>query len=115
MSSDDEEGWYAVRCVFASGWPPGQATPVYEERITLWFAASAEEAIERAEVEAREYAGAIDESQDEYLGLAQSYRLFDTPADGAEVFSLMRTSTLEPDKYLRTFFNTGTERQQSVE
>jgi len=88
---------------------------VYEERITLWLAASAEEAIERAEAEAREYAGTIEESPDSYLGIAQSYRLVDAPADGAEVFSLMRSSALEPDEYLDTFFDTGTERQKTVE
>jgi len=88
---------------------------VYEERITLWLAASAEEAIERAEVEAIEYAGAIEESPDTYLGIAQSYRLADTPGDGAEAFSLMRSSVLETDEYLDAFFDTGTERQKTVE
>ena len=79
VSSDKDACWFAVRCVFASGWPPDRSTPVYEERITLWLATSAEEAIERAEVEAIEYAGAIEESPDTYLGIAQSYRLADTP------------------------------------
>jgi hypothetical protein len=88
---------------------------VYEERITLWLAASAEEAIERAEVEALEYAGSIEESPGTYLGIAQSYRLVDAPADGAEVFSLMRSSTLEPGEYVDAFFDTGTERQETVE
>jgi hypothetical protein len=115
VSSDKEECWFAVRCVFASGWPPGQLTPVYEERITLWHAASVEEAIERAEVEALEYAGSIEESPDSYLGIAQSYQLVDGPADGAEVFSLMRSSPLEPGEYLDTFFDTGTERQRIME
>ncbi|HEY3562412.1 MAG TPA: hypothetical protein VGL05_33330 [Kribbella sp.] len=115
MSSDNDKCWFAVRCVFAKGWPPHRPTPVYEERITLWLAASAEEAIERAEAEALEYAGSIEESPDSYLGIAQSYRLFDAPADGAEVFSLMRSSALEPDEYLDTFFDTGTERQKIVE
>jgi hypothetical protein len=115
VSSDKDECWFAVRCVFASGWPPDRPTPVYEERITLWLAASAEEAIERAEVEALEYAGTIEESSDSYLGIAQSYRLVDAPANGAEVFSLMRSSALAPDEYLDTFFDTGTERQKTVE
>jgi hypothetical protein len=88
---------------------------VYEERITLWLAASAEDAIERAEAEALEYAGSIAESPDSYLGIAQSYRLVDAPGDGAEVFSLMRSSALEPTEYLDTFFSTGTERQRTVE
>jgi len=30
---------------------------------------------------------------------------------GAEVFSLLRESDLEPDAYLDAFFDTGTERQ----
>ena len=115
MSSDKEDCWFAVRCVFASGWPPDRSTPVYEERITLWLAASAEDGIERAEAEALEYAGSIAESPDAYLGIAQSYQLFDAPGDGAEVFSLMRSSALEPDEYLDTFFDTGTERKKAVE
>lgn len=111
--SSDNTSWFAVRCVFATGWlPRDEATPIYEERITLWRASSAEEAIERAEIEALEYAGGIDESPDTYLGLAQSYRLVDPPGDGAEVFSLMRESSLAPDDYLGAFFSTGTERQQ---
>ncbi|MCL1897985.1 MAG: hypothetical protein FWG16_04105 [Micrococcales bacterium] len=50
----------------------------------------------------------------EYLDFAQAYMLVDHPEDGAEVFSLMRLSTLEPDHYLTQFFDTGTERQGSV-
>lgn len=88
---------------------------MYEERITLWLTASAEEAIERAEVEALEYAGSIEESPDSYLGIAQSYQLVDAPADGAEVFSLTRSSALGPGEYLDAFFDTGTERQKDVE
>ncbi|MCU1601431.1 MAG: hypothetical protein JWO22_2140, partial [Frankiales bacterium] len=52
---------------------------------------------------------------DEYLELAQAFELFDDPGHGAEVFSLMRTSRLEPDAYLDTFFDTGTERQQTAD
>jgi hypothetical protein len=69
----------------------------------------------RRRSEALEYAGCIEESPDTYLGIAQSYRLADAPADGAEVFSLMRSSTLEPGEYLDAFFDTGTERQKPVE
>jgi len=81
----------------------------------MWLASSAEQAIERAEAEAIEYAGAIEQSPGTYLGLAQSYRLIGTPSDGAEVFSLMRHSELGPDDYLDTFFDTGAERQRSAE
>ena len=103
--------WFAVRCVFRTAWigdGPDPAEQLYEERITLWQAGSSEEAIALAEQEAAEYA----EDDDEYLELAQAFELYDDPGHGAEVFSLMRTSPLEPDAYLDTFFDTGTERAQ---
>ncbi len=78
-------------------------------------AASADEAIERAEAEAVDYAASIEESPGVYLGLAQSFKLFDDPGDGAEVFSLMRTSGLDPEAYLDAFFDTGTERQSRLD
>ena len=108
--------WYAVRCVFRSAWaesseglPPDEH--LYEERITLWQASSMEEAFALAEAEAAEYA----DEEDDYLDLAQAYKLFDEPGHGAEVFSLMRSSELEPDAYLDAFFDTGDERAQVTE
>ena len=108
--------WYAVRCVFRSAWaesseglPPDEH--LYEERITLWQASSMEEAIALAEAEAAEYA----DEEDDYLDLAQAYKLFDDPGHGSEVFSLMRSSRLEPDAYLDAFFDTGDERAQVTE
>ena len=105
-------GWYAVRCVFSVGWPPEAAGSTYEERITLWQAATADEAVSRAEAEARAYAAEIEDAPSTYLGLTQSFELVDEPADGAEVFSLMRTSPLQPSAYLDACFDTGSERQQ---
>ena len=46
-------GWYSVRCVFAVG------DGMLEERITVWEAASDDEAIALAENEATEYADGI--------------------------------------------------------
>jgi hypothetical protein len=115
VSADADLSWYSVRCVFAVGWPPEAAGKTYEERITLWHASSAEEAIARAEAEALEYAAVIEEAPSTYTGLAQCYQLVDEPGDGAEVFSLMRASQLEPDAYLDRFFDTGAERQGHVE
>ena len=82
----------------------------YEERVTLWRASSHDEAIERAGTEARDYAAVL--APAEYLGLAQSYHLPEAPADGVEVFSLLRDSDLTPSEYLDAFFDTGGERQQ---
>ena len=105
-------GWYAVRCVFAAGRLAEDGQETYEERITLWKAQSAEEAIARAEAEAEAYASGLGHWS--YLGLAQSFNLFDEPKDGAEVFSLIRDSTLEPDDYLDAFFDTGGEHENSI-
>ena len=51
----------------------------------------------------------------ELLEFAQVYRLAEFPADGAEVFSLMRDSDLDADQYLSTFFDTGSEREGTIE
>ena len=96
--------WFSVRCVFRD-----EGIGAYEERITLWRAKDAAEAIRLAEAEAIEYAGMLDEFS--YAGLAQSYELADPVGHGAEVFSLFRESDLEPEAYLDTFFDTGNECQ----
>ena len=113
MSEEADVSWYSVRCIFTVDWPPEAIGETYEERITIWRARSAEEAIARAQAEALEYAAAIDESPSTYFGLAQCYRLADELADGAEVFSLMRDSKLEPEEYLDTFFDSGHERHRN--
>jgi Domain of unknown function (DUF4288) len=109
MAQDNDVAWYSVRCVFRC-WPH-RRWRTYEERITLWRAASFEEAIAKAEAEAEAYAAAGHASGFKHLGLAQAYQLVDEPGDGAEVFSLMRDSRLKKRKYLRSFFDTGQERQ----
>ena len=85
----------------------------YEERITLWRANSSDEAIAKAEAEAEAYAAVIEEAPSEYLGLGQSYALADSATeDGAEVFSLIRDSNLDAERYIDTFFETGDEHLQ---
>lgn len=97
--------WFAVRCVVHHA-----DLGVYEERLTLWQAPTAEAAIGLAEDEVREYARGLDSAS--YAGLAQAYELFDEPAHGAEIFSLMRETALPQDEYLTAFFDTGSERQR---
>jgi hypothetical protein len=83
----------------------------YEERITLWQAASSDEAMARAEAEAVEYADFAGATH--LADLGQAYHLADAPPrDGAEVFSLIRDSALPPTAYIERFFDTGTERSQ---
>ena len=101
-------GWFSVRCILRVD----SAQPLFEERITIWQADSAEGAIARAEKEVREYASTLGMR---FLGLAQSYELPDPPTDGVEVFSLVRESDLPDEAYLDSFFDTGTERQRSTE
>ena len=106
-AGDGEPGWFAVRCVFRWTQPP-----TYEERITLWQAESLDDAIARAEAEALAYAK---RRNSEYLEMAQAYWIGSVPpADGSEVFSLMRDSELDPDDYLDTFYDTGRERQRTT-
>ncbi|NNN21696.1 MAG: hypothetical protein HKL80_06825 [Acidimicrobiales bacterium] len=105
MSTDSD--WYSVRCIFY--WIEED---LYEERITLWKATSFDEAIELAEKEANEYS----EGWALYLLMAQCYHLFAKDIEsGAEIFSLCRSSDLEYGEYLDQFFDTGEERQVTIE
>jgi hypothetical protein len=105
-----EVGWFCVRCVFVVG--SDAASRLYEERLTLWWAEGFGEAIALAEGEALGYAA--EQPGMIFAGLAQAYRLFDEPGHGAEVFSLVRASGLEPPAYLTRFFDTGEERQGDI-
>ena len=98
----ESSGWVSVRCIFDAG------DHAYEERITLWRAASLDDGIRRAETEAEEYAS---DAGLKYLRVAQAYLLADVPDDGAEVFSLIRSSDLRPEDYVDRYFDTGTEHQ----
>lgn len=104
--------WFAVRSIFRFDARAEGEDDTYEERVRLFDALDADAAIARAEVEAAEYAAVFDGCT--ALGFHQSFHLFDELGDGAEVFSLMRDSDLEPDDYLDRFFDTGTERQRSA-
>jgi hypothetical protein len=107
VEPEPDTRWYAVRSLFHDPEGPESA---YEERITLWQAADLEDALARATAEAVEYAEFAGVT---YLGeFAQSYPLADAPPrDGAEVFSLTRSSALPPKPYVERFFDTGRERQ----
>ena len=112
MDPVESSGWCSVRCVFS--WQRA-GERVYEERITLWRTSDLDQAIARAEDEARTYAHESTEVLGEavdYLGLAQAHLLDDQPGEGAEVFSLMRTHAAQPKDYLDAFFATGAERSR---
>ncbi len=94
--------WYSVRHVI-------QNSPAFEERITLWQADNADQAIQLALAEAAEYAKSLFDGK--VLAFAQVYELCESAQDGREVFSLIRESDLPPDDYLNAYFDTGRERQ----
>ncbi len=97
--------WYSVRCHFRVD------ERHYEERITVWQAIGFDEAIDLAEAEAESY------PDGEYLGSCDCFHLSDAgmqASQGAEIYSLVRASDLDPDTYLRTFFFTGSERSAEV-
>jgi hypothetical protein len=105
-------GWFTVRCIFEvdpQHWD-GSEPRTYEERITLWQAADMDAAIVLAEADATDYATTVNAR---YLDLAQCSKA-DVPEQGAEIFSLMRQSELDPSSYIDRFFATGDERQHRV-
>ncbi|WP_073907132.1 hypothetical protein [Streptomyces sp. CB00455] len=102
--SGKQQRWFSARGVFHH-----QEPDTYEERVTLWLAVDADEAIAEAERDAAQYCEDLPGT--EYLGLMQVYDIRDEPGHGIEVFSLMRDSALPPERYLDTYFDTGTERQ----
>ncbi|MBX7266255.1 hypothetical protein KIF24_09640 [Micromonospora sp. Llam7] len=102
-----EVGWFCVRCVLRVG--GDSASQLSEERLTLWRAEGFDEAIGLAEDEASGYAA--EQPDLDIVGLSQAYRLFFGPRHGAEVFSLLRASDLDPSAYLTRFFDTGEGKQ----
>lgn len=94
--------------------PEQQRAHLYEERVTLWSADTFEVALELAEQEANAYAAEAGER----LDLLQAFQLFDEinlPSQGLEVFSLLRESDLSADDYIDSFFDTGDERERTVD
>jgi hypothetical protein len=102
--------WYGVRCIFR--WSDWDNAP-YEERITIWRAESPESAIEQAEREANEYAMRFGH---EFIGFSQCYAMREEGdiVSGAEVFSLLRDSSLESSDYLDKLFDTGAEHEAGL-
>jgi hypothetical protein len=100
--------WYGVRTVYEHIDLAGGDERLYEERVVLVRAHSDDGALSKAEAEAHLYG---DEAT-RYLGLASAFEMFDEPGDNAEVYSLMRESQLEPEKYLDEFFDTGKEKSR---
>ncbi len=105
--SREMEPWYSVRSVFYDN-----KNGIYEERTILIRAASHEEAIEKGEKEALEYAEVFDDTV--YCRYSDTYHLPEgSIEEGAEIFSITRNTRMSRDEYLDRFLDTKTENRQS--
>ena len=99
------ETWFGVRCVFLHIEPHR----TYEERVTIW----------RAAISTRRSGPPSWMPWSTPTPLTASIWAWRrrmqprSPRAGAEVFSLMRDSPLDPRAYLDRHFETGSERQQT--
>lgn len=108
----NEPQWYSVKCVFVFEGTDSECLYRYEERITVWKAFSFDDAIEIAENEARKYESLTGAK---YAGYSMTFHMYTDPAEGKEVFSIIRDSDLETDEYLDQFYDTGNERTQEYD
>jgi hypothetical protein len=105
----DDEPWYSAKCIFLHADVQSENGRVYEERVVLLKAENLDEAIEFAEKEATEYAQNLEGCS--YLGFVSVFHIYDeTIESGTEIYSLMRDSKLDKNKYLNRFYDTGKER-----
>lgn len=114
VAKTGSSAWYGVRCFFEWRGPGKKRRRIYEERITLWHASGFDEAIAKAEAEAREYLnedGEASRGPIRHLALVQAYLMSEDaePGDGVEVFSMLRESDKSPKQYLTRYFDTGRE------
>lgn len=109
----EAQKWFGVRTVYEHQDLARGRDRLYEERVVLILAKSSEEALAKAEEEALSYSNACGETR--FLGFLSGFEMSDSPGEDAEVFSLMRTSRMEPKRYLDAFFDTGRERSTTVE
>ncbi len=106
----NNEPWYSVKCVFrhTNLETENENSSVYEERIVLLKANNEDEAITLAEKDALEYANDVD---CEFLNYASCFHTFeDKIIHLSELYSIMRESELDPEKYLDLYYDTGSER-----
>jgi hypothetical protein len=105
----DNQEWFGVKCLVEHGGlsrePGGR---VYEERVVIIRAKDFDEAIERAEVDAKRYAA---QNRGTYIGYCNAYRMeADSLADGTEVFSLTREVLLTPTEFVARYYDDGTDK-----
>lgn len=80
---------------------------LYEERINIVHSSDETDTLNKAEKLTEEYCNNIGLVN---TGYSESFELTDNPAkDGAEVYSIMRESLLDPKEYVSKYIRTGKE------
>jgi hypothetical protein len=104
--------WFSAKGLFRHGsLSKRSGKQVYEERIVLFRAGDFHEAIALADAEARQYAADLEAA--EYLGYVDVYELEpDSLGHEAEVYSLMRSTELNPEEFITRYHADGTQRSQ---
>lgn len=115
--------WFSVRHLLYAAPPDAEGVASYEERVTVWDADDFDAAYAFARSEAEHHAKAFRAAS--VLPLFHVFRLFEDPTStfpgpttaeifslaghGAELFSLMRDSKLDPETFVETFISLGAE------
>lgn len=89
----------------------------FEERVVLFHADGFDDAIAKAEAEAKDYCRGLKDVGVEYLGHVGIYDLGHDDkviGSGAEIYSLMRESKLSDDDYVKHFHWDGKERSRII-
>ena len=106
MNEGSGKTWFGAKTVLRHpGLEREPGKSCYEERVVLIHASDEEEALKLAEQEANEYADGL---ATKFLGYVNIFRMDCTLGSLAEVFSIMRTTTMEEDEFVTHFYDDGT-------
>ena len=102
-----EKPWFAAKSLHLhKGLEGDRGGACYEERIVLLRAATVDEAMRRAEREARSYARG--QKAVEFLGYLAVFALSgDALEDGLEVYSILRSVALSKRDFIRRYYDDG--------
>jgi hypothetical protein len=105
-----DERWFGAKTIYR--WRPvaganAEGEHLYEERVVLLRARDLADALVRGEVAAEQYARDLEHG--EYLGFIDVYEISDDILDGAEIYSLLRSSPLDARDFVTRYYDDGTQ------
>jgi len=110
-NNTDSEPWFGAKCIFLHTRSQRPTERLFEERVILVRASGFDEAIQKAEEEAKGYCQDLEDCS--YTGFMSVFHIYgEEIGDGSEIYSLMRSSDLSVKEYLDHFYDTGAERAQ---